>query len=263
MLIELLTYLLTGALAGILAGLLGIGGGLIIVPVLTSVFLYFLDTEYVVHLAVATSLATILITGLASVWAHQSHGAVRWDIVKKMLAGILVGGFFGAWVSQFVPSFWLAKIFGVMELLIAFQLIWGRQPNPKRELPGLVGLNTVGTGVGSLAALLGMGGGALTTPYLLWANVKMHQAIATSAAFGLPAALAGTLGYMLAGFGKADLPDFTTGFVYWPAFLAIVATSVFTASWGAKLAHKLPIKTLKRVFGVLLIGLGIKMLLIN
>jgi hypothetical protein len=263
MFLELLIYALTGAVAGILAGLLGIGGGLVIVPVLTSVFLVFLDTEYVVHLAIATSLATILITGLSSVRTHHAHGAVRWDVFTKMVSGILLGGFLGAWLSQYVASFWLAKIFGLMELLIAIQMIWGRQPNPQRQLPGLVSLNSVSGGIGSLSALLGVGGGALTTPYLIWNNIKIHQAIATSAAFGLPVALSGTVGYMLAGYGLDGLPEYTSGFVYWPAFISIVAVSIFTANWGAKLAHNLPIKTLKRAFGVLLIGLGLKMLFLG
>lgn len=264
MFLELLIYAITGAVAGLLAGLLGIGGGLIIVPVLTTAFIYFLDApQHIVHMAVATSLATILITGISSVRTHHAHQAVCWDLVFKMLAGILIGGFLGAWVSKYISSSWLGIIFGVIELLIAFQMIFGRQPNPSRNLPGVVGLNTAGVGAGGLASLLGMGGGAITTPYFVWCNVAMRNAIATSSAFSLPVALSGTIGYMIAGYGLPDLPEYSTGFVYWPAFWMIVLVSVFTAHLGAKMAHRVPVKTLKRIFGFLLIGLGIKMLIIS
>lgn len=260
MFVELIIYLLTGIAAGLLAGLLGIGGGLLIVPVLSTVFLLFLDTEYVVHMAIATSLATILVTALSSVYSHHLHNAVRWDILRWMLLGILVGGFFGAWSAQFFSTSMLAKLFGVMELLIALQMLAGRQPHAERQLPGLVPLNGVSFSISGLSALLGVGGGAMTTPYLVWNNVRMHQAIATSAAFGLPVALSGTMAYMLAGLKVTNLPDYTTGFVYWPAFIAIISMSIFTAYLGARLAHKLPVVLLKKLFAIMLIGLGLKML---
>lgn len=260
MLIELSVYAVTGLAAGLLAGLLGVGGGLLIVPVLSSAFILFLDTPYSVHLAIATSLATILITGLASVKAHHAYGAVRWDVLKLMLIGILVGAFAGAWLAQHLSSNLLAKLFGVMELLIAMQMLFGRQPNPHRQLPGSLGLTSVGSGVGGLSSLLGVGGGMMTTPYFIWHNVPIHQAIATSAAVGLPVALSGTLGYLIAGWQLADLPEHTWGFVYWPAFLMIVSMSVFTAKLGANLAHKLSIAPLKKLFAIVLIGLGLKML---
>ncbi len=260
MVIELVVYALTGIVAGLLAGLLGIGGGLLIVPVLSSVFLIFLDTPYVVHMAIATSLATILITALSSVYSHHLHNAVRWDILRLMLLGILIGGFAGAWSAQFFSTSVLAKLFGMMELLIALQMLYGRQPNAERQLPGLLPLTGVSFSISGLSALLGVGGGALTTPYLVWNNIKMHQAIATSSAFGLPVALSGTIAYMLAGLKVTDLPEYTTGFVYWPAFLAIVSMSIFTAYLGAKLGHKLPVFWLKKLFAIMLIGLGLKML---
>ncbi len=262
MLIELSVYALTGLAAGLLAGLLGVGGGLLIVPVLSSAFIVFLDTPYSVHLAIATSLATILITSFASVKAHHAHGAVRWDVLKRMLIGILIGAFIGAWLTQFLSSNILAKLFGVMELLIAMQMLFGRQPNAQRQLPGTFGLSSVGTGVGGLSALLGVGGGMMTTPYFVWHNVSMHQAIATSSAVGLPVALSGTLGYLIAGWSLSDLPDLTWGFVYWPAFLVIISMSVITAKIGANLAHRLSVAPLKKLFALMLIGLGLKMLLL-
>lgn len=260
MIIEIAIYLVAGTFAGVLAGLLGIGGGLVLVPILSTAFLIFLDSPYSVHMAIATSLATILITSLSSVNTHHRHQAVRWDILKTMILGVLLGAFLGAWSAQFFSTSVLAKLFGLMELLVAWQLLSNRKPSPQRMLPGLLAQNGVGAGIGGLSSLLGVGGGSLSTPYLLWHNIKAHQAIATSAALSLPVALSGTVAYMLAGIKLEGLPDYTTGFVYWPAFLAIVMMSVFTAHWGAKLAHRSSVDLLKKVFALLLIVLGIKML---
>lgn len=259
-LLEFSIYLITGAFVGLAAGLLGIGGGLIIVPVLATALTYFIDTSQVVHIAIATSLATILITSLSSAYAHHKHGAVRWDVVKMLVVGVLVGAFIGGWVSQYIASNTLSKLFGVLELLIALNMLLALKPNPSRELPGWFGNTVVGIVIGKLSSIVGIGGGTLTTPYLVWNNVSMHQAIATSTAVSLPVALAGTIGYILAGLQATDLPAYTTGYIYWPAFLGIILASVFTAPIGAKLAHKLPVKVLKRAFGVFLLLLAIKML---
>lgn len=260
MLIELLIYVVTGAIVGVAAGLLGIGGGLLIVPVLSTVFVYFLDTPEVVHLAIGTSLATIVITSFSSARAHHKHGAVRWDAFKLLTIGVLIGAFIGAWSSQFVASDLLGKIFGILELLIAINMLMSFKPSPHRELPGLVGNTAAGSVIGGLSSLVGIGGGTLTTPYLVWNNISMHQAIATSTAVSLPVAIAGSIGYFMAGLGATDLPPFASGYIYWPAFFGIVLASYFTAPIGAKLAHQLPVKTLKRFFGIFLIILAIKML---
>lgn len=260
LLIELLIYLLTGTFVGFAAGLLGIGGGLIIVPVLTTVFVWFLPEGHLVHLAIGTSLATILVTSLSSVRAHHKHGAVRWDAVKLLTLGILAGAFFGGWSSQFFTSGTLSKIFGILELLIAINMLLAIKPNPHRELPGLPGNTLAGGIIGSLASLVGIGGGTLTTPYLVWNNISMHQAIATSAAASLPVAFAGTLGFLIGGLNANNLPELATGYIYWPAFFGIVIASVFTAPVGARLAHRLPVRTLKRAFGLFLLVLAAKML---
>jgi len=260
---EILIYIITGAVVGFAAGLLGIGGGLIIVPVLTTVFIYYLDSEHIVHLAIGTSLATILITSLSSVKAHHHHNAVRWDIVKLLFLVILFGAFLGGWSSQFTESSNLGLLFGVLELLIAINMLLAIKPSPHRELPGLPGNTIAGSIIGSLASLVGIGGGTLTTPYLVWNNISMHQAIATSAAASLPVAFAGTLGFLIGGMNADNLPDYATGYIYWPAFFGIVTASVLTAPLGARAAHQLPVKTLKRVFGVLLLLLASKMLLFS
>ncbi|MBO1924903.1 sulfite exporter TauE/SafE family protein [Thiomicrorhabdus sp. 6S3-12] len=258
--LEFSIYLITGAFVGFAAGLLGIGGGLIIVPVLTTALVYFMDSSQIVHIAIATSLATILITSISSVRAHHQHAAVRWDVFRLLTLGVLAGAFIGGWVSQYFNSTTLSIIFGILELLIALNMLLAIKPNPSRELPGLPGNTLAGFFIGKLAALVGVGGGTLTTPYLVWNNISMHQAIATSTAVSLPVALAGTIGYVIAGLQAHDLPAYTTGYIYWPAFFGIILASIFTAPLGAKLAHKLPVKTLKRGFGVFLLLLAAKML---
>lgn len=259
-LLEILTYVVTGAIVGIAAGLLGIGGGLLIVPVLSTAFLYFLDISEVVHLAIGTSLATIVVTSFSSARAHHGHGAVRWDAFKLLTIGVLLGAFIGGWSSQFIASNVLGQIFGILELLIAINMLLNLKPSPNRQLPGLVGNTTAGTVIGSLSSLVGIGGGTLTTPYLVWNNISMHQAIATSTAVSIPVAIAGTIGYLIAGLDATNLPPLASGYVYWPAFFGIVIASYFTAPIGAKWAHQLPVKTLKRGFGIFLIILAIKML---
>lgn len=259
MLLEFAIYLTTGALVGFLAGLLGIGGGLIIVPILSSVFIYFLGIEDVVHLAIGTSLATILITSFSSVKAHHQLGNVRWDIVRTLSIGIFLGAFLGGWGSQFIANNTLAIIFGSLEIIIALMMLSNYQPNPHRELPGIAPQTAAGSVIGGLASLVGIGGGTLTTPYLVWHNVTMHQAIATSAACSLPVAAAGTFGYLLGGLNATHLPEYATGYIYWPAFIGIVLTSYFTAPIGAKVSRHLPVKVLKKLFALLLILLAIKM----
>lgn len=258
--IEFSIYLITGAIVGVAAGLLGIGGGLLIVPVLTAVFAIYLDTSEVVHLAIGTSLATIVVTSFSSARAHHAHGAVRWDAFKLLTIGVLMGAFFGGWSSQFVASKHLGMIFGILEMLIAINMLLAIKPNPSRQLPGVAGNTAAGSVIGSLSSLVGIGGGTLTTPYLVWNNISMHQAIATSTVVSLPVAIAGTIGYIVAGSGAEDLPAYSSGFIYWPAFFGIVLASYFTAPIGAKLAHKLPVKVLKRGFAVFLMALAIKML---
>lgn len=260
LILELSIYLLTGAVVGFLAGLLGIGGGLVIVPVLTSALFYFTGSEHAVHMAIATSLATILITSFSSVRTHHQHNAVRWDVFKLLALGVLVGAFIGGWASQYFTGRQLAVIFGILELLIAVNMLMAKKPNPSRTLPGFWANSFVGILIGKFASIVGIGGGTLTTPYLVWNNISMHQAIATSAAISLPVAAAGTIGYILAGLNLQDLPALSSGYVYWPAFFGIIASSIFFAPLGAKMAHRLNPKPLKRFFGIFLLILAIKML---
>lgn len=257
---ELLVYPLVGIFAGILAGLLGVGGGLVIVPVLVWVFsLQEIGSTHLMQLAIGTSLATIVATSLSSIRAHHAKGAVLWPLFRKLAPGLLLGAWLGAMVADKIPSDTLKIFFGVFVILIGLQMSLGLKPKPHRDLPGGGGLFGAGAVIGTLSALVGIGGGSLSVPYLTWCNVEVRKAVATSAAGGLPIALSGMLGFIVMGWGVSGLPAWSSGYVYWPAFAGIVVASAFTAPLGAKLAHSLPTTTLKRIFAVFLVFVGLRM----
>ncbi|WP_372987224.1 sulfite exporter TauE/SafE family protein [Marinobacter sp.] len=256
------SYLALGALAGTMAGLFGIGGGLVIVPVLIFSFeIQGISPDISAHLAVGTSLATIVFTSLSSIRSHHKHQAVRWDIFRLMTVGIVGGAVLGAWTAAFMSGDMLQLVIGVFVMLVAIKMILEVNPKPGRDVPGPVGLGVVGGGVGWASAIFGIGGGTLTVPYLSWCNVRMQNTVATSAAIGLPIALAGAIGNIWTGWGHADLPEFSLGFIYLPALLGIILTSVFFARIGANLAHKLNAKVLKRIFAMMLLVVGLRFLL--
>jgi len=256
-----LPYLGLGLVVGFLAGLLGIGGGGIMVPVLTMLFVsQGVGGEHLVHMALGTSLASIVVTSISSMRSHHKHGAVLWSVVQKMAAGILIGTFSLSIIASHFSTLFLAVFFSVFMAYIALQMFLNIKPKPSRRLPGAFGLTGAGFGIGGFSALVAIGGGSLTVPFLTWCNVKVQHAIGTSAAIGLPIALAGSLGYMVSGWGIEDLPQYSLGFVYLPAVLLISVVSVFTAPIGASFAHKLPVAILKKIFGVILLGLALKML---
>lgn len=258
----LLSYLALGAFVGVMAGLLGVGGGLIIVPVLAWIFRnQQVSAEIIMHLAIGTSLATIVLTSLSSVRAHHRLGAVLWPIFWRLAPGIVIGAWAGAAVAHFLSSFVLQKVFAVFVLAMSAQMGFGAKPAPGRDLPGTVGMGAAGGLIGLVSAIVGIGGGSLTVPFLLWCNVLIRQAVATSAACGLPIALAGSLGFMVTGWTIPDLPRWSFGYVYGPALISIAAVSMLFAPLGVKLAHTLPTETLKRVFAVFLALVGFKMLL--
>lgn len=255
-------YLGLGALAGTLAGLFGIGGGLVIVPVLIFSFgLQGVAPEVAAHLAVGTSLATIVFTSISSVRSHHIKKGVRWEIFRPMTAGIVVGAMLGAWTASLLSGAVLELIIGVFVILVAVKMLLDVNPKPGRDVPGSVGLGGAGAGIGWASAIFGIGGGTLTVPFLSWCNVRMQQAVGTSAACGLPIAIAGALTNIATGWQQPQLPDLSVGFIYLPALLGIVLTSVVFARFGANLAHRLDAKVLKRIFAVLLIIVGIRFLL--
>jgi|TARA_B110000238_G_C16107335_1_gene431089 uncharacterized membrane protein YfcA len=255
-------FLLLGAVVGFFAGLLGVGGGGIMVPILASYFLYKnVPVESVVHLALGTSMASIIMTSASSLVAHQKHQGVVWGVVKIMAPAVLVGTFVATYFVAQISARYLAIFFALFMTFVSIQMFLNRQPKPSRTLPGKLGLLTVGSGIGAVSAVVAIGGGSLSVPFLARHNVPLKKAIGTSAAIGFPIAVAGTLGYLINGWNSAYQQDYLLGFIYLPAVLLISLVSYFTAPLGAGLAHKLPVSVLKKVFAVFLLLLGMKMLL--
>jgi uncharacterized membrane protein YfcA len=242
-----------GAATGFAAGLLGIGGGMLMVPFLTFLFTARgFPGEHVVHMAIATSLSTILFTSISSVRAHHQRGGVLWNVVKVLAPGILLGSLIGAQIAGRLPTFWISLVFAVFVGFSALQVLLDRKPRPSREMPRAGGMFAVGTGIGFISSIVGAGGGFISVPFMVWSNVRIHNAVATSAALGFPIAAAGTAGYVLAGHGASDLPPGTLGFVYLPALVTIALASVVTAPLGAKVAYSLNTRPLQRIFALLL-----------
>lgn len=259
--VVLVTYLLVGAVAGLLAGLLGIGGGLVIVPMLDFCMVrQDIDRELIMHLALGTSMASIIFTSVSSFLAHHKRGAVNWSVVRRICPGVLLGTFMGTFIAAWMPASLLKGIFVAFLYYVAVQMLLDRRPKPSRDLPGVWGMVGVGGGIGVVSSLVGIGGGTLSVPFMVWCNLALHQAIGTSAAIGFPIALAGTTGYLMNGWGGEGLPSYTAGYIYLPALGGIVCASVLTAPIGVRLAHSLPVKRMKRVFAALLIVVGTRML---
>ena len=255
-------YLLLGAFTGFFAGLFGIGGGLVMVPVLSFLFeAQHLGGAQNLHLALGTSMAAILYTAASSAYTHYSHGAVNMHVVRGMTPGLLLGTLLGAFFASSVPQFYLAVFFALFVYFAAAQTLLGLKPKATRKLPGCAGLTLAGSGIGAISSLVSIGGGVLSVPFMLWHNVPLKQAIGTSAALGFPIALGGTTGYIATGLALHMLPAGTLGFVYLPALLMLAAGSTFTTPLGAKATHRLPLKPLRRGFAILLFILATKMLL--
>ncbi|MGV8842935.1 MAG: sulfite exporter TauE/SafE family protein [Pseudomonas sp.] len=259
---EFLLYLVLGGFAGILAGLFGVGGGIIIVPVLVFSFAaQGFDPAILTHLAVGTSLATIIFTSINAVLEHQRKGAVLWSVFAWMTLGILLGAGFGALTAAAIQGPMLQKIIGVFALCVALQMALELKPKPDRKVPGKLGLTVAGSVIGWASAIFGIGGGSLSVPFLTWRSVPMQQAVATSSACGLPIALAGALSFMLIGWNTPQLPAWSLGYIYLPAMAGIAITSMFFARFGARLAHRLSPRLLKRLFALLLFAVGLNFLL--
>ncbi|HEY6967087.1 MAG TPA: sulfite exporter TauE/SafE family protein [Burkholderiales bacterium] len=254
-------YLVIGVSVGFLAGLLGIGGGMIMVPMLVFVFTAkAFPADHMMHLSLATSMATIVFTSISSVRAHHLHGAVDWRVARAMAPGIVAGALAATLVAGFVPTRALAVFFALFMLYASLQMFFEVKPKAARQLPGATGLFGVGAGIGALSSVLAAGGAFLSIPFLARCNVPLKRAIGTAAANGFPIAVAGTVGYVLNGLRVSGLPDGSLGYVYLPALAIIVAASMPAAPLGAKLAHRLPVKRLRIVFALMLLALALRML---
>ena len=273
---ELITFLIIGALAGFAAGLFGVGGGTIIVPLLFIVFTQMgYPTDVVMHLALGTSLATIIITSISSLMAHNKKDGVLWSVFKNLTPGMALGSFFGAGIAGQISGLYLQLIVGVFLLWVAFNMfISGKKKaavhannvgntnnvsnvhDAHMVLPSTPKQLAAGGVIGIASAIFGIGGGSLTVPYLTRYGVVMQKAVGTSAACGLPIAIAGALGFMIFGIQQEVTVPNTIGFVHIYAFLGISIMSFFTAKVGAKVAHMLSPELLKRCFSVLLFAVG-------
>lgn len=257
----LLLYALVGAFAGTTAGLFGVGGGLVIVPILVLSFtLSGYDPEILTQLAVGTSLTTIVVTSLSSIWAHHRLGNVNWRVFWALTPGIVLGVWGGVNTAGMLRGSHLQLAFGVFVVVVALQMALALKPKPQRQLPRAAGMGLTGGVVGFVSALFGIGGGSLTVPFLSWCNVRMQEAVATSAACGLPIALIGVIANLQVGWQRPGLPEGSTGFIYWPAVLGVVATSAIFARFGAHWAQRLPAAQLKRAFALFMMVVGVQLI---
>jgi uncharacterized protein len=256
-----IVYLLMGLFVGFFAGLLGIGGGLILVTLMVYLFtLQGFPADRLLHLALGTSIASIVFTSISSLRAHHKHGAVRWDILRMAVPGLVVGTLLGTVVADLLQSKYLAIFFVIFVYYSAAQMFANVKPKPTRQLPGKAGMIAVSLIIGVVSSLVGVGGGVMTIPLMNLCNVPMRQAIGTSAALGLPIAVAGTAGFIATGWGKDHLPALSVGYVYLPALVGIVIGTFITVPRGAKMAHSMPVTRLTKIFAVILFILATKML---
>ena len=254
-------YLAIGIMVGFLAGLFGIGGGMVMVPMLVFVFTAKgFPAEHMMHLSLATSMSTIVFTSLSSVRAHDRRGAVDWKVARAMAPGIVAGALAATLVAGYVPTRPLAIFFTGFMFYAATQMFFEVKPKPSRQLPGAPGLFGAGAVIGGLSSVLAAGGAFLSIPFLTWCNLPLKRAIGTAAANGFPIAVAGTAGYVLNGLRLSGLPDGSLGFVYVPALAIIVAASMPLAPLGARFAHRLPVKRLRGLFALMLFGIALRML---
>jgi uncharacterized membrane protein YfcA len=253
-------YAAIGALIGFFSGLLGIGGGAVQTPLTVLAFeAHGLPREHIAHIAVGTGVASIAFTAAASTLAHHRHGAVDWSLLGRLTPGLVAGGFAGGYVAQLLPTAWLAIVLAVFIGYASAAMAFELRPAPHRGLPGAAGLAALGAAVGMMSTLVGAGGAVLLVPALTWFNVPFRRAIGTGAAIGLPIAFTGTIAHVLGGLGEPGLPEGAVGYVWLPALVPFVIASMLLAPAGARLSHRVPVRTLRRVFAGTTFLLAIRM----
>ena len=257
----LISFLALGCFVGFTAGLLGIGGGGILVPILTFIFLRMgLATNNVIHIALGTSMACIIVTSLSSLLAHNKKGTVQWQTVKSMTVGVVLGSFIAAQIASYLSTLYLAIVFSAFMAWTALKML----SRKSHAIPTTALKNTnmfyPAFSIGGLSALVSIGGGSLIVPYLTNRNVDIKTAIGTSAAIGFPISVAGAIGYTLNTIETNGTMDHQVGFIYLPAVILISLASFLFAPLGASISHRLPTKVLKTIFACLLIILSLKML---
>jgi len=256
-----IVYLLMGLFVGFFAGMLGIGGGLILVTLMVFLFsLQGFPANRIVHIALGTSLTSIAFTSISSMRAHHRHRAVRWDIVKMATPGLVAGTLLGTFVADWMASKYLAVFFVAFVYYAAVRMFVDMKPKPTRTLPGRAGMSVAAIITGIVSSLVGAGGGLLSIPLMTMCNVPMRNAVGTSAALGLPIAIAGAAGYVYNGLGQDHLPPLTLGYVYVPALVGIVIGTFVTVPAGVKAAHAMPVPRLRKIFAVILFLMATRML---
>jgi len=258
----LLGLCLLGLFTGFVAGLFGIGGGMVMVPFIVY-FLSLIDVnqDLVLKIAIATSMSTIVFTSLSSVKAHHKKGAVRWELVKGLAPGLIIGSLISsAGMFSLFKGTTLALVFEGFLYYSATQMYINKKPKPSRQVPDALGMVGAGGVIGFFSGLVGAGGGFISVPFMLWCNVELRNAVATSAALGFPIALTNVIGYIYSGWSELGRPALSLGFIWIPGMILIAVCSVLTAPLGVKVAHKLPVKYLSKIFAGLLYTLATYML---
>lgn len=257
----ILIYLLTGMLAGLIGGMLGLGGGIIIVPIIYYVYAkQGFHPEVLMQMAVTTSLATVLFTALSAGYVHHKKNTVIWSYVFKLAPGIMLGAYLGGVIVDVLPSDFLKIMFGVFEIMVAIQISFGLRPAAKLNTPTVLVLFLIGFFIGIFSTLLGIGGGTLIVPILLFFNMGIRNAVAISSVCGFAVAIVGTIVLIFVGLDNTNIPLHSIGYLYWPATLVIIIATIFSAPIGANLTHYFSVKMLKRFFGAITFIVGLKML---
>lgn len=253
-------FLLIGSFVGVAAGMFGIGGGAILVPLLTSIFIS-LQMPQAIHLALGTSMSTIIITSFSSLRAQDKKGCVEWGVFKLIVPGVLVGTFLGTFLASNIKSLYLGIFFAIFMLFVSLQLFFSKQPKTSTNLLASKFQILAGFIIGGISSLVSIGGGTLSVPYLSWQGIDIKKAIGTSSAIGFPLAIAGSFGYVYNGLLDESLSvDYAVGYVYLPAVFFVALASYLTAPLGVKLMHKLPSKNIKKIFSFIPFALSLKML---
>jgi len=255
-------FISAGVSAGLLSGLLGIGGGTIVVPALAYIFAdSVIPKAVVMHMAVGTSLTIMVFTTQASMRAHNRAGNIDWDLYKKLAPAVVLSVIAGTILGDSLSTFVLQIIFGIFLLLVALRMLLAGQARANAGLPGKFGLNILGTVIGLKSGLLGIGGGAVSIPFLIYCGVAVRLVVGMAAALSVTIASIGMVSTIITGFNTPNLPSYSSGYVYWPAVFCVAIPSMLSAVLGAKISHSLPTRALTRIFGVFLLVVAFDMLI--
>lgn len=254
-------YVILGAFAGTISGLLGVGGGVIIVPGLAWLFrLQHFPNSFVMHIAAGTSLAVMIGTTLRTLYTHRHYKTKFWHIYKRLLPTVIIGVILGAILAHYLHSKVITLIFATFILLTALNLLFGKKVNPHQDLPGPLGMWSTGLVIGGKSGLLGVGGGSIIVPFLLFCNIEIRTAMMVSIVTSLTVAIIGTITVSLTGMYAKGLPAWTTGYIYWPAWIGVSIGSILLAPLGAALSYRISVSLLRRIFAIFLLLMSLHLL---